>query len=165
MAEALTAEVAREWFDYNAETGLIVWKRKPKAKVRMGDVVGNLNRHGYRCLKFKGQQYLAHRLAWLLQTGSWPEGDIDHMNGNRSDNRFVNLRDVPRAENTQNTRAAKSSNKSSGLLGVSRKGETRWVSSIWAKGRRHHLGTFNTPEEAHAMYLKKKRELHPGCLI
>ena len=67
--------------------------------------------NGYRKLKFRGKQYLVHRIAWLLQHGSWPVGDIDHIDGNPSNNKLENLRDVPHSVNLQNRKSAEAGNK------------------------------------------------------
>lgn len=84
-------------------------------------------------------------------------GDI---NGVRSDNRWANLRMVSRSVNNQNQRRARKDNKS-GLLGV-RPNRARWAASIFVYGKKHHLGTYDTAEEAHAVYIKAKRGLHVG---
>lgn len=135
---------------YDPTTGVISWKDRPspQAKVRAGDVAGNLHHDGYRCIKFRGRLYLAHRIAWFLSTGSWPESAIDHINGDRSDNRAVNIRLATQAQNGRNKRA----------LGRHGKGVTlerrtgRYVGRIYVDGRQIGLGTFDTPEAAHEAY-------------
>jgi hypothetical protein len=114
-------------------------------------------------IRLEGAPCQVHRLAFLYVTGSWPSGFVDHINGNPLDNRFCNLRDVPKAINCQNLRRALSNNKC-GLLGASPR-HGKWAATIMSKGVRIHIGTFNTPEEAHAAYVSKKRELHPGCTL
>jgi hypothetical protein len=107
-----------------------------------------------------GRIYLAHRLAWMYVYGRWPAKglDIDHINGNRQDNRIANLREVTRGQNMQNQRRA-SSRSTTGLLGVLRKSR-RFAAHITADGRTHCLGTFDTPEEAHRVYMDAKSRLH-----
>jgi hypothetical protein len=96
-------------------------------------------------------------------TGRWPNGVVDHINGDTSDNQWSNLRDVTHSVNCQNQRRAKRSN-ASGLLGVSFfDGKPR--ASISVDGRPIHLGTFDTPEAAHQAYVEAKRKLHAGCTI
>lgn len=110
---------------------------------------------------------MAHRLAWVHVHGSWPAGDIDHINGDKLDNRIANLRDVTRSVNKENMRSARGDNKV-GLLGVHvrRQNTTRpYVASIRVSGKLIHLGAHNTPEAAHAAYLEAKRRLHSGCTI
>ena len=93
---------------------------------------------------------------------------VDHINGNRGDNRLCNLRDVSRKINTQNRKSA-SINNSCGLLGVSEhKGvgkSGRFVAGIYIEGKRKHLGVFDTAQQAHEAYLTAKRKYHEGCTI
>lgn len=107
---------------------------------------------------------MAHRLAWLLHYGSWPSRHIDHINGDRADNRIANLRECDDAENQQNLRAATAASKS-GLLGVTtrtyRNGAVRYAASIQVDGTKRYLGVYGTPEEAHSAYRAAKRQLHP----
>jgi hypothetical protein len=117
-------------------------------------------------ISIDGKYQLAHRLAWMMVTGSEPNDDIDHVNGIRSDNRFANLRTATRGENMQNERAARSSNKSSGLLGVSwSKAAGKWAAGIKLNGKKRHLGLFTDQQAAHEAYLVAKRDLHPFCTI
>lgn len=95
--------------------------------------------------------YRSHRIAWALYYGEWPANGmvIDHINRNRSDNRVINLRVVTLSDNLINSQAR--SDNQSGLRGVyrrRRKGRERWLAYIKRDGRRQHLGTFDTPEEA-----------------
>jgi hypothetical protein len=86
-------------------------------------------------------------MAWLLQTGLWPSGDIDHINGDRSDNRWVNLRDVSKSKNARN--AKQNSRNKSGFNGVSWcHHKKRWIAHIGLLGRFVVLGRFLTKEEA-----------------
>lgn len=96
-------------------------------------------------------------------TGKWPELPIDHINGVKDDNRWLNLREVPTKVNLQNRHKPNVTN-STGLLGVfPRNG--KFKAALWSDGKSRHLGTFDTPEEAHQKYLEEKRKLHEGCTI
>ena len=163
-AAILTAERLREVLDYNAETGVFVWKVRTSNRVHIGMTAKRSHPGGYLQTRIDGKSYLNHRLAWLYTYGVWPHGDIDHINGRRSDNRLGNLRDVVRRINSQNQRRARVDNKSSGLLGVSRN-KNRWKARLVIDGEELHVGTFDSPEEAHAAYIEAKRRLHPGCSI
>ena len=110
-----------------------------------------------------GTLYYAHRIAWLLTTGAWPAGLVDHRDGQRAMNVFTNLRDATPRVNAENQRAARKDN-TTGLLGVQRCG-TRFKTEIRVRGRSRHLGVFATPELAHATYLAAKRQFHTGCTI
>ena len=116
-------------------------------------------------VNYKKKAILAHRLAWALHTGSWPNGEIDHINGDESDNRLVNLRDTSKSVNQQNKRNPRSDNKS-GFMGVCwHKGAGKWRAQITVNGKVIYLGLYETTEAAHAAYLRAKRELHQGCTI
>lgn len=117
------------------------------------------------CIKALGKKCNAHRLAWLHFYGEWPAGEVDHINGIKTDNRIKNLRDAARELNSQNQRRAHHRNQA-GLLGVTvDKARGKWLASIFHDGKKRHLGRFNSPEEAHARYIQEKRLVHPGCTI
>lgn len=162
MAKAdFTAQMLRELLHYNPETGVFTWiiQRRGSRAAPIGAVAGGLDALGYLQVSFKPRTYRCHRLAWLYMTGDWPKHDIDHKDGNRTNNAFINLRDVPRSVNLQNIRMAKSQSKS-GILGVHKKG-TRWVSSVQLDGQQNRA-SHATPEAAQAAYIARKRALHPG---
>ena len=125
-----------------------------------GSKVGCLDRQGYWVMSFEGRQYGAHRLAWLHFYGTWPTGQIDHINGDKADNRIYNLRDVTETTNRQNIRRPHRDNKS-GFLGVRKLGN-RFTSCIHANGRLIHLGSYAAADDAHEAYLTAKRQLHTG---
>lgn len=127
-------------------------------------VISKIDERGYIRVMADGQRYKAHRLAWLYVHGEWPAEDIDHRNGVRHDNRITNLRAVPRSVNNQNIRGPLGNNKSTGLLGVHKRG-SKWTAHIWAGEKLRHLGTFPDAEAAQGAYLSAKRKLHLGCTI
>lgn len=158
----LSAERARELFNYDPATGSLTWKAYRRGATLPQGAERRLEQ-GYIRLGVEGRKYLAHRLIWLITTGRWPTGVLDHVNGVRSDNRLCNLRESTPQSNSENRRHAQADSKT-GLLGVSvHKGRFRAV--IWSKGTRKTLGAFPTPEEAHQAYLTAKRQLHAGCTI
>jgi len=162
MAEAdLTAVRLRARYTYHPETGLFTHKIT-NSRCRVGGIAGGLKR-GYVAISLYGVYFSAHRLAWLYMTGEWPKGMIDHINGDRADNRFENLRDVSRSVNNQNQKRAHRTSVT-GLLGVKPKGNF-FESYINLDKKRLYLGRYRTAQEAHAAYLKKKREIHEGCTI
>jgi hypothetical protein len=148
----------QEIINYNPESGIFTWAR-PRPKIQVGSRVGYLHHRGYRNLEIDGKHYSEHRLAWFYMTGKWPKDQIDHINGNRSDNRFENLRE---ATNGQNRANSKTSN-AFGLKGISFKKKlkkTPWQATIRHNRKTIYIGCFRTPEEAHAAYTKKAAELH-----
>lgn len=160
---ALTAETLRSLFSYDAATG--IFRRLRCADVsHIGDNPTSLDDWGYIRFRVSGRKYRAHRLAWLYVHGTWPTGQLDHINGNKLDNRIENLRDVSPAANAQNKRRPQARNRT-GFLGVSvHNGTGKFVAQISADGRKYHLGLFDKAEEAGAAYLEAKRRLHPGLV-
>jgi len=167
MTEPLTppyrpaVERVRELLDYDPSTGLLTW-RIDRPMRRAGQVAGGLS-NGYIVVSIDDRRYKAHRIAWMLSHGEWPEHFIDHINGTKTDNRIANLRDVPHRVNMQNIRCALPSNES-GFLGVS-PASKRFKATIRTPNGTLYLGTFSTAEVAHAAYLTAKRLLHEGCTI
>lgn len=104
---------------------------------------------GYRHSKIFERTYQCHRVIWAMVHGAWPEGEIDHINGVRHDNRIKNLREVTRSENQRNKKLSR--NNSSGVMGVLRnKRRNKWKATIWADGRLINLGSFDSLEGAKA---------------
>jgi hypothetical protein len=125
--------------------------------VRAGDVAGTVDFDRYRKIMIRGRQYRAHQLAWLYMTGKrWPRV-IDHRDRNPSNNRWDNLRRATVSQNNANRRRHR--NNACGFKGVTRTEWGRWRASIYKDGRKHHLGIFATPEEAHAAYMAAARRL------
>jgi hypothetical protein len=143
--------------NYDPQTGLFTYKVNGH-KRKAGAVTGRLDTKGYVRIRLLGYEFKAHRLAWLLTYGTWPAAEIDHIDGCPSDNRIINLRDVPVAVNGWNRRGAQRNNKT-GLLGVSAT-KKRFHAQIGVNGEQISLGFFDTPEAAHLAYLVAKREMH-----
>jgi hypothetical protein len=155
-----TAEEVRALLDYDPATGLFRWRESNSNRVRVGDVAGCPNGRGYTFIGLAGKRHRAHRLAWLWVHGTWPAGDIDHRDGQRSNNALANLREVTIAENRQNV-AKQRRPTSSRYIGVSwAKREGRWEAYINHGGKQQPLGYFPTEELAYAAYLAAKAQLH-----
>ena len=168
--KALTVERLKFLYEYSPKTGL--FKRLKRTSCRAGIGVidcGSTTLAGYRSIGIDGKSYYAHRLAWLYTYEVWPTYMIDHINGEKIDNRIINLRDVPRAVNVQNVKKAQKNNKQTGFLGVVNdlavNKKNPFSAKIKVNSKSRHLGYFPTPELAHEAYLKAKRELHEGCTI
>lgn len=163
--EKLTDKRLRELLNYEPETGLFIWKvdRPPRAKA--GSRPTSPTKSGYLRASIDGKTYYQHRLAWLYTHGDWPKGVIDHINGDVSDNRINNLRDVNHSTNLQNLRRARSDSQV-GLIGVHRRNDTgRYTARIQINGRNATIGCFDSPEAAHEAYLSAKRAFHEGCTL
>jgi hypothetical protein len=160
----LTQARAVQYYNYDADTGTFFFRERPKHEFvlkasyskhlsRVGRPAGSPNRDGYVKLVIDGNYYSAHRVAWLIMTGElvkYPDFEIDHINGDRADNRFSNLRKVTKSENQRN--GSQRINNTSGVHGVNWKprGETdgRWVARIWNGPKHVYLGQFKTLHEA-----------------
>lgn len=161
----LTAARLRELLDYNPSTGLFTRKTRSAKGVYIGEIAGGVDPSGYVKLSLEGKRQYSHRLAWLHMYGVWPTGIIDHVNGDRADNRIVNLRDVSSQINCQNIKTAKPSSKT-GLLGASWcKVTNKFKAQIRFGGTNKFIGLFDNANDAHDAYIAAKRQLHAGCTI
>lgn len=140
---------------YEPETGIFRYL-KPRGSMKVGDVAGTSTKSGYVRINVLGELHYAHRLAWLTTKGSMPNAVIDHINGDPTDNRIVNLRDVSHAENLQNQFRPTRDNP---YLGVSHV-RGKWQSTVTRFGLSLHLGVFNTAEEASLAYQQSKQMTH-----
>lgn len=151
---------------YCADTGKFRWRVSKGSRAPAGSLAGYTNPIGYVLIRVNGRGLFAHRLAWFFVHGRLPACAIDHINGKRDDNRIANLREATPAENAQNQRAAMSSNRSCGLLGVTYdKARGRWNARIKADGGRKFLGSFDSANDAYAAYLEAKAQMHPFSTI
>lgn len=155
----LTYERAHERLRHDSESGELIWKVDFWKKVKAGKVAGDRYRNGYRRVCIDSQDYLAHRVVWLMAYGEWPEAEIDHINGVRDDNRLNNLRLATSAQNKQNV-GLKSNNKS-GFQGVTwfKKART-WRADIAKDHVKHYLGRFDTAAKADEFRDLVKFHLH-----
>lgn len=154
--DGITADQVRAVLDYRDGH---LWWRHPKQGRRLSKPAGGVDENGYGIICIDGIRYKTHRLVWLYVYGVWPDGLVDHIDGNPSNNDVSNLREASQSENLRN-RGAQSNNKS-GFKGVcwdSRK--KRWLSQIAINGKNKHLGYFQTVEEAHSAYCRGSTKYH-----
>lgn len=157
-------EIASQTLKYDPESGEFFWKTS-RGKAKAGNRIGWKCTNGYIYFAIRGRKYTAHRIAWLISHGSFPAGDIDHINGVRDDNKLSNLRVATRSENLQNTRCPNSRN-TSGYMGITfHKQSGRWNSRICTNGIVKSLGYFDLKEDAAKAYLEAKRADHSFCTI
>lgn len=159
----LTQERLKELINYDCDSGIFTWIKK-RAGINIEKQAGCIRKDGYRLIRIDNKLDYAHRIAWFYMTGNYPENLIDHINGNRDDNRFVNLRDVTSSVNLQNRKELNSKNTISGFAGV-QKNHKKWQAIIWLNYKRILIGSFLTKEDAHQAYLDKKTEIHEGYVI
>ena len=143
MSTAADASL-KDYLSYDLETGVFHWKKNPPFKKVVGRPAGRVTNHGYVQVKFNRRMYSAHRLAWYFVFGKWPDGMIDHINGEKLDNRISNLRIVSNRQNQQNQRVHRDGR----LPGTRQRANGRWEARV----SNVYLGMFNTPEEAHLAY-------------
>lgn len=155
--EMLTSGNFRKFVNYDATSGFFTWLERtwgaaPKRfNVRYaGTRAGASHVRGYRQIGLEGFGMFGEaRLAWLYMTGKWPKDEIDHINGDPSDNRFANLREATSSENKANRRVQDTSR--SGIKGVRFK-NGKWLASVKKDGRSVHLGSFASAEAASAAF-------------
>lgn len=153
----VTVERIRALLRYDPDTGALTWISRHSIRIKFaGAPAGSLDPSGYVLVSLDYRRLRGHTLAWVLMTGEYPKGEIDHINGNRSDNRWANLRDVSHGKNMENQQRARRSS-ASGILGVvSHKGGAYFTAEISSKGKRRYLGCFKTPEAAQQAYQAAK---------
>lgn len=163
----LTVARLKELFHYHPRKGQFVRAKRVgnSSRQQVGFAPTGTGAQGYPMVTIDGRKYSCHRLAWLYVHGTWPVGEIDHINGDRTDYRIANIRDVSHAENIQNVRKARTDSKS-GLLGASWCEQTKsWVMAITTNGVRRRVTGFLTAEAAHQAYRTEKKKLHPTSTL
>ncbi len=147
----------RQVLNYDRETGVFTWNIA-RGNQPAGAIAGNLMVQGHIRIRVDEKMYFAHRLAWLWVVGVWPKEEIDHKNCIGSDNRWENLRQASREQNTFNVKLRKDNK--TGLKGVKFQSQNNnWVARIAKSGKRINLGSFSSKEEASAAYNTAAREM------
>jgi hypothetical protein len=161
MTASLTAARLRKLLKYDPRTGRFTW-RVSRGRLVPGATAGWIAHHGYHRINIDEKSYYAARLAVLYMTGSWPRRDVDHINGNTSDNRWSNLRQATRSQNSANMSA-----RGTGLKGVVFYPPTGllrprpakpYCAYIKVNYRSIYLGRFKTAKEAHAAYMTAAKD-------
>lgn len=147
----LTYERLMEMVVYDPEIGVFRWRKSNSSKCPVGSIIRGWNAgKGYKMVTIDYSRYYLHRLAWFYVHGRWPKNNIDHINRDQTDNRISNLREATHSQNGGNLLHKRNA---SGYKGVHLEKRTgRWFANICVNYRLIHLGTFNTPQEAHAAY-------------
>lgn len=156
----LTQERLKELLDYDPETGVFTW-RGNKTGAQGRRTAGSASGNYYR-ITVDGKSYRAHWLAWLWMKGEFPKPFMDHVDGNKQNNKWSNLRLATKSQNMANRGAQK--NTTSGLKGVwpyhagASYGKP-WQAGIAHEGKKYHLGHFETAQEAHEAYKAAAQKL------
>lgn len=156
----LTSERLRAVLSYDPETGIFRWLQSTGPRAVIGAIAGTIDHKGYRRIRIDGIKEAAHRLAFLHIEGRWPAAQVDHINRNRADNRWDNLREATQTENSRNLLSPRSLS-GSGLKGAYPTRGGRWQAIITVDRQTIYLGTFDTESEAHLAY-RQMAAIHFG---
>lgn len=160
----ITQSQLKDNFHYRNDIGRFVWK-VAKGWVKPGRIAGTVNGdNGYRYIKLNGVHYLEHRMVWLYVHGRLPEGEIDHINGDKKDNRIVNLRQCTRSQNEINKGLSRVN--TSGCKGVSWHAQSKkWRARLKVNKKEVHLGTFENKSDAERAYKLFLQNTHGDFLL
>lgn len=154
---AITQERLKELLHYDEDSGVFTWIKCWNSK-KNGTAAGGKSL-GYVSIMIDGEAYYAHRLAWFYMFGEWPHV-IDHINGDRADNRVCNLRVTDHKENGKNQLCSRTN--ATGYPGVRHNGRDRcFRARIVVEGKEVLIGLYKTAEEAFVAYMRRKKELYP----
>ena len=154
-----SSELLWELFEYKPFTGELLWRTAPSNRVRVGSATGSTHTQGYVSTRLHGTSYLTHRLVWAWLHGTDPQNfQVDHIDGNRLNNTWKNLRLATAAQNCFNSKTRK--HNKSGVKGVRVTPQGRYHVRIRKAGLTHSLGTFDTIEQAALAYEKAAIQLH-----
>lgn len=149
MKLTISKEEILKVLDYNREQGVLTWKSTAYGKTKNKKIT-NIEL-GYLSVGINYKKYKVHRLIYFLETNTWPEM-IDHINGNKLDNRIVNLRASDKRKNQQN----QYKHREGKLVGATyRKSTGKWRALIKLNKKNYEIGTYNTAEEAHDAYCRE----------
>lgn len=150
-------ELLNEFFLYDENTGKLTNKYTRNSGAIKGEESGGIHARGYRTVKVKGISYKVHRIIWKLMTGTDPI-QVDHINGNPSDNRWENLRECTQQQNTYNKKLY--INNKTGVKGIYKTKNNKYSVRVSVNKQRINVGTFDTLEEAEQAYKKFVDEHH-----
>lgn len=146
-----------EVLHYSPETGEFTC-RVQRGRQAAGSIVGNIGNHGYVQLAVDKQMYLGHRLAFFYMAARWPV-EVDHKNGTKTDNKWINLREATHSQNGMNVK--RRSHNRSGFKGVSwHASHSKWAAFIAKEGSQKFLGYFDDPKSAHDAYATEAAKFH-----
>ena len=159
----ITQEYLKSVIDYNPMSGQFTWLKQISSHAKTGCKAGTKHHSGYWQISISGRIYLSHRLAFLYMNGEFPLNCVDHIDGDKGNNTFKNLRIATLSQNQQNRKVA-AKNTKSGVLGVSKSGN-KWRATIRHSGKNMHIGSYESVDLAHSAYLEAKRKNHEFCTI
>ena len=157
----VSISVLFEYLLYCHMSGKFWWRKTSSYRAKAGKEAGSNSKRKrstpYFIISIQGHRYMAHRLAWAMYYGEWPDGEIDHLDGDGLNNRIENLRVVSAKMNRRNMK--RHSRNKSGMSGVYWGGHVnKWYAQLFVGGKSKHLGCFDTFEEAAAVRKAAERE-------
>jgi HNH endonuclease/AP2 domain len=154
--QIISQEYLREIFDY--KDGELYYKKKYARNIKIGKKVGRINPYGYVYTRINGKEYRNHRLIFMMFNGYFPE-QVDHIDGNPTNNRIENLRAANNTKNQWNSKVRKDSK--SGIKGIRwYSNYKKWVADCKVNGKRHHIGYFENLEEAKEKLQQFRQQNH-----
>lgn len=159
MNKKLTYKRLCEVLQYDPDTGLLYWKIDMGSRAKMGNIAGTLNKIGYFVIRIDGNLYLAHRLSYMIHYKTIIIDEVDHIDGNRSNNIITNLRECDRSKNNHNRQIGRDN--TSGVKGVFWNAKrNKFVVKIRINNHQKHIGYFDLIEDAISAIQKAREELH-----
>lgn len=164
----MTPQILSSRLAYDPLTGVLTWKCIPEVSQReIGwnkryagkPALNSLRKQGYLSGTLDGETIYAHRAAWAVHFGNWPNGEIDHADGVRHNNKLSNLLDKPHAENCKNAGPSKRGQYLPGVSFDAKQPNRPYRARVVLKKKTYGAGSFRTEQEAHASYLQKLEEL------
>ena len=154
----ITQSELKDLVYYEPDTGNFIAK-KPRGKLKIGNILGNKNHDGYMRIKINYTHYSSHRLAWLYVYGKFPDNEIDHINRIKNDNRLINLREASTSQNGINKSLTKRN--TSNFKGVTfNKKANKWQAQATLNKKTYYLGIYQTKEEAYKAYVDFAKKNH-----
>lgn len=159
MSYEISYSEAMELFKYNPDTGELFWNKTVNSRAKKGKAIDNISENGYIQFQYLGKKYYAHRIIYFICNGTYPKEFVDHIDGNRSNNKRDNLRAVSKLENHKNMKKPKTN--TSGVIGVTWcKRDSKWMSQIKVEQKAINLGRF--AEFSDAVNARKNAEILYG---
>lgn len=149
----------KEQLHYDPLTGKFTWLVNKSRTAKVGNIAGHASTdYRYERIGLDGEQYKSHVLAWFYMTGSIPNEEVDHIDGNVFNNAWSNLRLATREQNTQNAKIRKDN--TIGIKGVHIRSDGRFIVRVQAFGKRHYIGAFEDIELAELVAIEAREKYH-----
>ncbi len=149
--------IALEMLEYDQQ-GFFIWKQSNSNRALKGSKAGSINAAGYVCISINNKDFYSHRISWAFNRGIPLPRYIDHINGNKEDNRIENLRETTMSQNLANSKTYKSNKL--GIRGIRQNTKGRYVASMTHNQKYIHIGIFNSLDAAIKARQEKAEEIY-----